>query len=42
MKIPNKFGTDYLVEGVDLTALHKRKVDLLKTLIRNIFINKIL
>lgn len=32
IKILNKFGTDYLTEGVDLSALHKRKVDLLKTL----------
>ncbi|ELE3135950.1 hypothetical protein RMG83_000876 [Campylobacter coli] len=32
IKILNEFGTDYLVEGVDLTALHRRKVDLLKTL----------
>ncbi|ENP7040111.1 hypothetical protein ACEB00_001779 [Campylobacter coli] len=32
IKILNEFGTDYLVEGVDLTALIRRKVDLLKTL----------
>ncbi|HDV7391833.1 TPA: hypothetical protein RJ280_000492 [Campylobacter jejuni] len=32
IKILNKFDTDYLTEGVDLSALHKRKVDLLKTL----------
>ncbi|MCV3549035.1 hypothetical protein L8X97_06185 [Campylobacter sp. CNRCH_2013_0671h] len=32
IKILNKFGTDYLTEGIDLSALHKRKVDLLKTL----------
>ncbi|HFP7531475.1 TPA: hypothetical protein ACHDTW_000604 [Campylobacter jejuni] len=32
IKILNKFGTDYLTEGVDLSALHRRKVDLLKTL----------
>ena len=32
IKILNKFGTDYLVEGVDSTALIRRKVDLLKTL----------
>ncbi|HED0829960.1 TPA: hypothetical protein R4M16_001487 [Campylobacter jejuni] len=32
IKILNKFGTDYLTKGVDLSALHKRKVDLLKTL----------
>ncbi|EPT6778988.1 hypothetical protein ACXL0R_001749 [Campylobacter coli] len=32
IEILNKFGTDYLVEGVDSTALIGRKVDLLKTL----------
>ncbi|EAK9928398.1 hypothetical protein A0X74_07600 [Campylobacter jejuni] len=32
IKILNEFGTDYLVEGVDSTALIRRKVDLLKTL----------
>nr|EAK0574330.1 hypothetical protein [Campylobacter jejuni] len=32
IKILNKFGTDYLTEGEDLSALMRRKVDLLKTL----------
>ncbi|HDZ5087235.1 TPA: hypothetical protein RTH13_000836 [Campylobacter jejuni] len=31
-EILNRFGTDYLVEGVDLITLKRRKIDLLKTL----------
>ncbi|HDZ5066261.1 TPA: hypothetical protein RTH01_001555 [Campylobacter jejuni] len=31
-EILNRFGTDYLVEGVEISTLQKRKIDLLKTL----------
>lgn len=41
IKILNKFGTDYLTEGVDLSALHKRKIDFLKTLTSMNEFNKI-